>query len=89
MWDLDTIVELNKPARVPRMGIFQLRDGVYALGYRGARAISVVRRTSHGKYLGVRGRKPVIEAESLRLEKPQISLSMKAALNRVAAGVAP
>lgn len=86
MWDLETIRAINAEHRTPRLGIFEIREGVYAFGYRGRRALAVVARTGHGQYRGVRGRRPEIDRGAKRLDKASISDALATALNRIAAG---
>jgi hypothetical protein len=92
VWDLDTIKALNaeqaQPRRKtgPRQGVFEIREGVYALGYRGARAIAVVARIGYGQYRGVRGRHPLIGDTDKRIQA--VSDALVGALNRVAARAA-
>lgn len=69
MWDLNTINTINKHGSDAIYArVFALGDSKFALGNRGLKALNVVQRVlTHGKgrprYLGVRGRRPVIAPE--------------------------
>lgn len=75
MWDLSTIVTMNKNPNPPTatFRIYDLGNGKFALGNRGQKAAYVVRRIRNkvdrlGRgtptYLGVQARRPRIPAEA-------------------------
>lgn len=78
MWDLQTIVRMNNPqgpgvtAR-QYLHIYDLGNGKFALGKRGTRAVTVVRRITNRKdklgrglptYKGVQARRPIIPEDA-------------------------
>lgn len=75
MWDLQTIVTMNKKSPPPTatFRIYDLGNGKFALGNRGQKAAYVVRRVRNkvdrlGRglptYLGVQARRPRIQADA-------------------------
>lgn len=73
MWDLQTIVAMNRAHGVRRVHIYDLGDGKFALGTKGDKARWVVRRIANkvdrlGRglptYKGVQARKPIIPADA-------------------------
>jgi hypothetical protein len=69
MWDLETIVAMNLPKTIEHLHIYDLGNNKFALGNKGKRAVSVIRRIPNKvdslgrglpEYKGVQARKPRI-----------------------------
>lgn len=79
MWDLNTIVHINRDPSIPAKSvldharIYALGNGKFALGNKGEKAIYVVRRVANAKdklgrglptYKGVQARRPRIPQDA-------------------------
>lgn len=61
-------------------GVFEIRQGVFAYGTPGERAIAVVERFKGGEWTGVRGVKPIIKLSAKQGNPPQAALDVLARL---------
>lgn len=93
MYDLDTIVNMNTfnavPATYRAARIYDLGGGKFALGFKGQRALWVVRRIRNKKdilgrglptYQGVQARKPIIPHDAKLVTRDEAGRLLKSAL---------
>lgn len=93
MYDLQTITNMNTFNAAPHTyraaRIYDIGGGKYALGFKGSRALWVVRKTTeridslgrkYPRYIGVQARKPIIPHAATPITRDEAGRLLKSAL---------